>query len=174
MVMDKRLFQWCPILVEPIPGSGEKIVLAIAVCDENRGAVVEPLASPEDLPDGWLRTSMHAIGPLLGAFETTLIEHGNSALKSEAVLSHGVCLGTVRLAFGIDAQQVARSVSKITASLLDITQVLAKPENPISHLKYDDDALGALISRPVDIANTNNPKEDQLEEDQYYSKIALS
>jgi hypothetical protein len=122
MVMEKRLFQWCPIYVEPIPGSGERIVLAIAACDGKHDAVVEPIAPIERLPDGWLRASLHAIGPLLGAFEATLIEHGSSTLVSEAVLSHGVCLGVVRRAYGTDARQVAHSVSKTTAVLSVFTQ----------------------------------------------------
>jgi hypothetical protein len=140
MVMEKRLFQWCPIYVEPIPGSGERIVLAIAVCDGKHDAVVEPVAPIERLPDGWLRASLHALGPLLGAFEATLIEHGSSALVSEAVLSHGVRLGVVRRAYGTDARQVARSVSKITAVLSDFTQEVSVKEATVHEPKHLDEA----------------------------------
>jgi hypothetical protein len=140
MVMEKRLFQWCPIYVEPIPGSGERIVLAIAVCDGKHDAVVEPVAPIERLPDGWLRASQHAIAPLLHAFQATLIQHGSSALVSEAVLSHGVCLGVVRRAYGTDARQVAQSVSKITAVLSDFTQEVPDKEATIHEPKPLDEA----------------------------------
>jgi hypothetical protein len=167
MVMKKRLFQWCPIFVEPIPGSGEKIVLAIAVCDANHDAVVEAVASAGDLPDGWLRTSMEAIGPLLRAFETTLIEHGASALTSEAVLSHGVYLGTVRRAFGIDARQVARSISKITASLSDILQKLTEQQNLRINLNQTKILLNDLMSQSLPNSSANDDKEKD-----YYKRLA--
>lgn len=118
--MAEKLFDWCPILAEPIPGSGERVTIAVALyCQADREALVHRVLPEEQLPEGWLRATLRSSRAVLQAFETTLAKHGLDALAEGAALSKSVSLGASGQDPGETAPEVAAYVSQFVASTLD-------------------------------------------------------
>lgn len=108
--------RWCPIYLEPIPGSGERFTVAVAVAWPESG-LVQRVKDFEGLPLPALKMSTRMAEGLLRALEIAVAKHGWKALASSAKLSADLCLGEVREARNANPATVARSALELMSAI---------------------------------------------------------
>lgn len=111
--------RWAPLYLEPMPGSGERLTVALLAIDDAGNVAVEPVIANKTLRCmyGDAADRFSGIVSLLIDSVTSYALTGKPLEKWQAPLRDAASLGTLRDALGNNLQDILRIGAQLTASL---------------------------------------------------------
>lgn len=158
---DERFLHWYPIYAEPVPGSGEKVTVAVAVVSATSGRVFR-LTKDDTADTPPLTATMNSLEPLFTVFTTLLEREGRTAIMEGAELAPAVSIGRKRRALSSSLEEVGQiglSVSSVFRA-----RMRTRVQRPHS-LRHNSDIVESLRCM---IASSAIESPANHQDDQYY------
>lgn len=155
--LSEKVYQWAPLYLEPVPGSGERITIAVAAKCENEVKVIRVLQ------DRSIKCLLGKAQPrfsnLAEMVRTSVEEHlmNGGALTDWQPLFAGAYAGHIHETFAESENEVLRTAMTMSSAFSALAEFDSEPENE-AELPAADRVIQLMKSRQPVLAGYFNKK----------------